>query len=152
MERKLFFEISKTSRLIKRLLDNGKNKSYIDKITGNHGHIIGFIYENSGKDVFQKDIEKNFNIRPSTATNMRKIMEKNSLIERKGCKQDARLKRIVLTQKAIDIHQFIMNDFEQFNEMITKGISEEELSVFFSVLDKVNRNISPEKEEKEDKQ
>ena len=140
-KRKIFFELSKTSRNIKRLLDNGKNKSYIDKITGNHGHIIGFIYENKEKDLFQKDIEKKFNIRPSTASNMLRTMEKNGLIERKESKDDARLKRVVLTKKSLDIQQFIMRDLDEFNEKMTKGINEQELDLFFSVIDKINSNI-----------
>ena len=86
--RKIFFELGKTSRNIKRLLDTGKNKSYIDKITGNHGHIIGFIYENSEKDLFQKDIEKKFNIRPSTASNMLRFFDS---IKRINKIQDAEL-------------------------------------------------------------
>ena len=140
-KRKIFFELSKTSRNIKRFLDGGKNKPYIDKITGNHGHIIGFIYENREKDLFQKDIEKKFNIRPSTASNMLRTMEKNGLIERRASKDDARLKRVVLTKKSLDIQEFIIRDFDEFNEKMTKGINEEELSLFFSVLDKINSNI-----------
>lgn len=139
--RKIFFELSGTSRNIKRILDNGKNKPYIDKITGNHGHIIGFLYENKEKDLYQKDIEKKFNIRPSTASNMLQTMEKNGLIERKGSKDDGRLKKVVLTKKSLDIHEFVMRDLDAFNEKMTEGISEEELSLFFSVLDKINMNI-----------
>lgn len=140
-KRKIFFELSRTSRNIKKFLDNGKNKPYIDKITGNHGHIIGFIYENREKDLFQKDIEKKFGIRPSTASTMLRTMEKNGLIERKSSKDDARLKRVVLTKKSLDIQEFIMRDFDLFDEKMTEGISEEELLLFFSVLDKINNNI-----------
>lgn len=139
--KKIFFELTKTSRNIKRLLDNGKNKPYIEKITGNHGHIIGYIYENRDKDIYQKDIEQRFNIRPSTASNMLKTMEKNGLIERKSSKEDARLKRLVLTKKSMDIQDLIFEDFEKFNEKITKGISEKELEMFFLLLDKINQNI-----------
>lgn len=139
--KKIFFELTKTSRNIKRLLDNEKNKPYVEKITGNHGHIIGYIYENRDKDIYQKDIEQRFNIRPSTASNMLKTMEKNGLIERKSSKEDARLKRLVLTKKSMDIQDLIFKDFEKFNEKITKGISESELEMFFLLLDKINQNI-----------
>lgn len=140
-KKKVFTEIHATSRLIKRVLDSGKNKPYIEKVTGNHGHIIGFIFINRDRNIYQKDIEKEFNIRPSTATNMLKLMEKNGLIERQCDENDARLKRIVLTKKAIDIQQFILRDFEMFNDMLTKGIDEKDLEVFFDVLDKVNNNL-----------
>lgn len=140
-DKKVFFELSKTSRNIKRILDNGKNKSHIDKITGNHGHIIGFLYENRDRSIYQKDIEENFNIRPSTASNMLKTMEKNGLIERKSSKEDARYKKVVLTKKSLDVQEFILRDFNSFNEKMTEGISEEDLAFFFSLLDKINQNI-----------
>ncbi len=32
----------------------------VDEVTVMHGWIIGFIYENSSREIFQKDIEPNF--------------------------------------------------------------------------------------------
>lgn len=140
-ERRISFEIHRTDRLIKRLLDNGKNKPYVEKITGNHGHIIGFIYANKEKNIYQKDIEKRFHIRPSTATNMLKLMEKNGLIIRTADEHDSRLKKITLTKKAIDVQQIVVEDFESFDQKIKNGISEQELAQFYAVLDKINRNL-----------
>ncbi len=37
---------------------------------------------NEGKEIFQKDIEAEFNIRRSTATGILKLMEKNGFINR----------------------------------------------------------------------
>jgi hypothetical protein len=34
-----------------------------------------------------------------------------------------------------------MRDLDEFNEKMTKGINEQELDLFFSVLDKINSNI-----------
>jgi DNA-binding MarR family transcriptional regulator len=44
--------------------------------------IIGFLDMNEGKEIFQKDIEAEFNIRRSTATGILKLMEKNGFINR----------------------------------------------------------------------
>ena len=66
--RKLGFEISLTSRLIRRYFDNDTTKLYIDKMTGTHGWAIGYFYHNRDKDIFQKDFEQEVNIRRSTAT------------------------------------------------------------------------------------
>ena len=145
-EKQIHFQIHRTSRLIKRYIDNTHTKSSIDNMTGNHGYIIGYIYENRDRDVFQRDIEKEFNLRGSTVTNMLNLMEKNGLIERKSVDGDRRLKKIALTDKAIEIQQLVINDFEKLEKTISKGIDEKDAEVFFSVLDKINSNIKEESE------
>lgn len=140
----IHFQLHRTSRLIKRYIDNTHAKSYIDNVTGNHGYIIGFIYENRDRDIFQRDIEKEFNLRGSTVTNMLNLMEKNGLIERKSVDGDRRLKKIALTDKAMEIQQLVINDFEKLEKTISKGIDKKDVEVFFSVLDKINSNIKEE--------
>lgn len=145
-EKVIHFQLHRTSRLIKRYIDNSHNKTYIDNMTGNHGFIIGFIYENRDRNVFQRDIEKEFNLRGSTVTNMLNLMEKNGLIVRQSVDGDKRLKKIVLTGKAMEIQQLIISDFERLEKTISKGIDEKDLDVFFSVLSKINSNIKEESE------
>ena len=140
-KRAVFFEIQKTSRIIGRCLERKKNKKSIDKATGNHGRIIGFIFANRDRDIFQRDIEKAFNIRRSTATNVLKLMEKNELIRREGVDYDARLKKIVLTKKAFDIQKTICDDFESLEKKLVEGVSQTDLEIFFKVLDKINENM-----------
>lgn len=140
-EKRLSFQIHKTSRLIRRFLDNSKKKECIEKTTDCHGHILGYIYDNREKDIFQKDIEREFNIRPSTATNMLKLMEKNGMIVRVSVENDARLKKIVLTKKALDIHNFIELDLDSLENRLSKNVTEQEREVFFKVLEKINNNI-----------
>ena len=145
-EKQLHFQIHRTSRLIKRYIDNTHTKAYIDNMTGNHGYILGFVYENRDRDIFQRDIEKEFNLRGSTVTNMLNLMEKNGLIERKSVDGDRRLKKIVLTENACEIQQHVLSDIERLEETISKGIDKKDIEVFFSVLDKINSNIKEESE------
>lgn len=74
--RKIGFEIHRSSRLVKRYLDKDATKIYVDNLTGTHGRAIGYLYHNSHKDIFQKDFEQEFDIRPSTASNILYLMEK----------------------------------------------------------------------------
>ena len=143
-EKQLHFQIHRTSRLIKRYIDNTHTKAYIDNMTGNHGYILGFVYENRDRDIFQRDIEKEFNLRGSTVTNMLNLMKKNGLIERKSVDGDRRLKKIVLTENACEIQQHVLSDIERLEKTITKGIGKKDIEVFFSVLDKINSNIKEE--------
>lgn len=139
--KKLGFEIHKTSRIIKRYMELDATKSYVDKMTGTHGWAIGYFYKNRDRDVFQKDFEQEFNIRRSTASAILSLMEKNELIIRESVPYDARLKKITLTQKAVEIQSIVNEAVDKFENTIKQDISDEELKVFFRVLDKINNNI-----------
>ncbi len=140
-KRKIGFEIHRSSRLVKRYLNKDTTGIFIDNMTGTHGRAIGYFYHNSHRDIFQKDFEQEFDIRPSTASNILFLMEKNGLITRESVPYDARLKKITLTKKAIDIHHLIESTLDKFEENLKAGISDEELSIFFRVIDKLNNNI-----------
>ena len=139
--RKLGFELHRSSRLVKRYMDNDASKLYIDKMTGTHGWAIGFFYHNRDRDIFQKDFEQEFNIRRSTASNILALIEKNGLITRESVPYDARLKKITLTQKALDIQCIVDKAFESLEETMKKDITDEDLQMFFRVIDKINNNL-----------
>ena len=148
--RRLGFEIHKTSRIIKRYMDSDATKSYVDKMTGTHGRALGYFANNRDRDIFQKDFEQEFNIRRSTASAILSLMEKNDLIKRESVPYDARLKKITLTEKALEIHSVVHEAFDRFEETMKKDISDEELETFFRVLDKINSNME-RNDEKDDK-
>ncbi len=140
-DRRIGFELHRSSRIVKRYMDNDASKSYVERITGTHGRVIGYLYNNRHRDIFQKDFEKEFDIRRSTASKILSLMEGNDLIKRESVSYDARLKRIVLTEKALEVQSVVEAAFSKMEEKIKEGISEEELTVFFRVLDKVNKNM-----------
>ena len=79
-------------------LDIGKPSG----LTPSQCRIMGFIMDNGGRPVYQKDIEADFNIRRSTATRLLQSMEHKDLIMREPEENDGRLKRIRLTEKAAE--------------------------------------------------
>ncbi len=141
MEKRMDFELHRTSRIVRRYMDNDASKSYVEKMTGTHGWAVGFFYNNRHKDVFQKDFEKEFDIRRSTASNILSLMESNDLIKRESVPYDARLKKITLTPKALEIQSVVEDAFSRLDQKMKEGISEEEMEVFFRVLEKINSNL-----------
>lgn len=139
-KRTIGLEIRALNNLIKRYVHSTKPLE-LDCSTGVHGWALRFFYENRDKDIFQRDFEERFSIRRSTATNMLKLMEANGLIVRQNVEHDARLKKIVLTDKAIEIHKKIGKHIEITEKLLSKGISEEELAVFYDIIDKVKANL-----------
>lgn len=139
-EKRIGFEIRCINNLFKRYIELNKPPE-LDETTGIHGWAIKYLYENRDKEIFQKDFETRFSIRRSTATNMLKLMEVKGLIERVSVPKDARLKKIVLTGKAINIHKQIEKNIMDFEKQLSRGLSEEEIESFFRILDKIKNNM-----------
>ena len=134
-------EIRKTDNMLKRSHINSELHKKIQNITGTNGWIIGFLADNSDKDIFQKDIEEIFSLRRSTVSNMVQLMEKKGFITRESVDYDARLKKLVLTQKALEIHKAVLADVAENEKKLKSGISEEELKIFFDVIGKIQKNL-----------
>ena len=94
-------KINRISRSIDRYFDR-KRCSKNECIPRSQGMMIGYIMDNQGQNIFQKDIEAEFHLSGATVTNMLKSLEKKGYIVRTPMENDARLKRIELTQKALD--------------------------------------------------
>ncbi|MCQ2478306.1 MAG: MarR family transcriptional regulator, partial [Clostridia bacterium] len=102
---------------------------------------IGYFFNNRDKDIFQRDFESHFSIRRSTATQILKLMEQRGLIIRKSVENDARLKKIVHTDKALEIQKIIEQDIKKREKRLRNGLSKEEINTFFSVIDKLKANL-----------
>lgn len=139
-KRQLGFEIRNLNNCVKRFVQSTK-PAELEESTGVHGWAIRYFYENRDKDVFQRDFEVRFSIRRSTATNMLKLMEKNGLITREPVKYDARLKKIVLTEKAIEIHKKANKNIQMIENTLKSGITDEDLETFYRVVDKIKANL-----------
>lgn len=129
--------ISKLSNQIRRRLDSYSTKS---GVSGSQGRVLHFVLAQP-EDVFQRDIEQEFNMRPPSATELLKTMEKNGLIRRESTAQDARLKKIIVTEKATGLVGQVFPDLEELEQDLTKGISPEQLEVFFLVVERMSENL-----------
>ena len=145
-DRKIGPEIHCTDLKLSRNLSAHVRKSGVDEVTMMHGWIIRYLYENREQDIFQKDIEQRFAVGRSTVTNLIQLMEKKGFVKRESVKQDARLKKVILTEKGIArlcsiLHCEIEDIVEHIEEELSEGISEEELHIFYKVLDRINQNV-----------
>ena len=99
-----------------------------DDLTTMQKHVLKFILlETMHRDLYQKDVEEEFQVRKPTATGILKLMEKNGYIYRESARQDARLKRIVPTEKAENIRLAILKSIEENEEAMVRGIPKEDL-------------------------
>lgn len=142
------FEIRTLSNLIHRRI-NQMVSEVDDSLTAHHNWVLAYLIEHQEEHPVQKDIEQHFSIRRSTASHMLQLMEHNGYIERRSDSQDARRKSIVITQKGMDARLCMIARTQQFEEMLQKGFSPEELASFSQMLQRMAENISSDLENKE---
>ena len=118
-ERQLGFEIRTLNNCVKRFVHSTRPPEF-EESTGVHGWAIRYFYENRNKDIFQRDFEKKFSIRRSTASRMLKTMEQKGFIERLSVESDARLKKIVLTEKAVQNHEKIIESIKKREKLVVQ--------------------------------
>ena len=130
--------VSKLSNKLRRRIDAFSTR---DHMSGSQGKVLHFLLTQTG-DVFQKDIEDEYTLRPSTATELLKKMEQNGLIRREALPGDARRKRIIVTEKALSYKDDVMADITQLEAGLTRGIPPEDMATFFRVIKKMLENMA----------
>lgn len=70
--------------------------------------------------MYQKDIEKEFDIRKSTATEILKLMEKNGFIFRECSKEDGRMKEIIPTEKSLAMQKEIVENIRSIETKLRR--------------------------------
>ena len=113
----------------------------VDEVTVMHGWILGFLYENQERLVFQKDIEAEFSIAKSTVTCIVKLMEKKGYIRRESVESDGRLKKLALTELGRKIHEQHISHVEVLEAQCKRNITPEEIQSFLVVAEKLKRNL-----------
>lgn len=141
-ERQIGFQIKAINNMIRRKLDIRFAEAGLEEISGMQGPLLGFLDRHTGEgDVFQRDLEKHFNIRRSTATVMLQNLEQKGYLVRESVDSDGRLKRIVLTDKAREMNREIRKQIDEFNWELENGITPEEKQLFLQISDKIIKNL-----------
>ena len=92
------FQLHSLSNQLKRRMEHSPALSHMDDtVTRNNGWILTYLSYHSDRDIYQKDIENDFCIRPSSVSKVIRLMETKGLIRREAVPSDARLKKLVLT-------------------------------------------------------
>lgn len=139
-------EIKKTQNLIFRLLEAKSKGDVENSLTFADRHICGYLLRQKDKPVFQRDIEKEFSLRRSSASMQLAKMEEKGLILRKTDDTDKRLKEISLTKKAEDELTSSFKKVDTLESMVVKDLSDEEIESFLKTLKKIQDAVIRESE------
>ena len=140
-------EIGHEIRVIQRMIhhkieafraENGDTLTFVQTRT------LSFLLKHPEQDIFQKDLEKELNIRRSTATEILNVLERDGYIERQSVCGDKRLKKLVPTQKAIDLGTRAMAHIQLMESLLAKDITPSDLETFYRVTDQIKKNLKGE--------
>lgn len=135
-----------TGKMINRISNRLRRRSLKVQesigISGAQGNILDYILvESVHRNVYQKEIEKEFGLRPSTATEALKLLEEKGLICRIPEEKDGRYKRIVFTQKARDVQTALRREIEESESVLLREISVSEQRQFLEIAEKMLQNL-----------
>lgn len=134
------FQVHRLHILCKRLVDQRAFGDLAEKPTKTQTWVMNYLYENQDRDVFQRDIQEQFDVRRSTVTGILQLMEKNGWITRQSVGEDARLKKIMLTPQAIELHERVGACIRKTEEQLAQGLTPQEKAEFLRLCDKIRHN------------
>ena len=130
--------IWRLDRSIKRSLDR---LAISTGINGAEGRVIHFLLMNQDRDIFQKDLEMEFEMRPSTASELLKKMESKGYIVRESDKSDARLKKILVTDKSRINEDRIRKGVFKLEREAEGRLSKEDVETFKRISAEIKNNL-----------
>ena len=115
----------------------------IEFMGGPQGQVIRFLErrEHEQELTLIKDIEQEFNITKSVASNLVKRMVQNGLVELEVSPSDKRAKFVHLTEKSRSQMKQVKSFFDRMNSSLLDGISEENLAIFEEVMGQLQANV-----------
>ena len=121
---------------------NGFQEKEESGLTPVQRHLLNYILlESLSRDLYQKDIEAEFQVRRSTATGILQLLEKNGFIIRQSVAADARLKKLVPTDKAKRYREGLIAGIVKQEELLRKGLSKQEIGSCIYVLRHMLENL-----------
>ena len=123
-----------------------------DSLTTNMQRLVlhYILFQSLQRDIYQKDVEKEFQIRRSTATGDAQDIGEERIYHERAGEADARLKKLVPTEKAKGVRQHIMDNIHYIEELLARDIPGEKLAVCREVLQQMSENLSGDEKKREE--
>lgn len=136
--------IRSLNNAIARRFDAGRpDREVLERITCANRWVIGYLVEQAraGRDVYQRDLEETFGITRSTVSKVLNLMVRKGLIERQSVAHDARLKKLVLLPKALELSARMRTYAESVERELLAGFSPEEVEHLFDYIRRMKKNL-----------
>lgn len=135
------YEVKKLDNLFSRRINSFTEHSDLKDVTRMHAWIIGFLYRNRNRDIFQRDVEAEFQVARSTATNVLQLMVRKGYIIKEPVDYDDRLKKLILTDKGMQVEALIQRNIGEIEARLSSSITAEEKAEFLRIIRKLKASL-----------
>ena len=114
-------------------------------ITSTQGYVLGYLSrrQNAGDlPIYAKDVEQHFGVKHSTVSGILQRLESKGFLLIEPDDTDRRCKKILLTEKALQIHGKILENIIATEELLYRDMTEQEQADFTALLQKAMENIT----------
>ena len=144
-EEQIGYQIKELCRLLdKAIYYKGLLNTNGDAGTARDGWMLGYLYHRRDKEVFQKDMEADFHMAKSSVTAALQGLEKNGYIRREPVERDARLKKIVVTERGIQLHDSIKQSIEDMERKLAADLTPEQRQQLFAMWEQIKHRLEQE--------
>jgi len=128
---------------LQRRVNGVLDVKYKKSLSGLNVWIICFIAgkTDEGIEVFQNDLEPELGVTRSAVSRCLTLLEQKGMITRVPSDEDARRKKLMLTEEGWEVAETMKEDSEATEKQLRKGFSEEELNTLLSLMERVYENI-----------
>ncbi len=144
-EMTLGLQLKQTSKTIKKYVQNkieNNFKEHAVHITLSEGMIMHYVYKHSDEIVTAKTLIARFSLSKATMSQTLTSLLRKGLIHYDECKNDGRMKRIILSKKAEKLESDINQSLTESDAFFKDAFTEEEFSTFITLLDKLRQHVS----------
>lgn len=114
-------------------------------VTYPQSRVLTRLFGQLGKrDVNQRDLEYALGIKASSVSSLVRNLEQKGFITCERLPQDTRNKRIILTEKGLELRHMLDSARDQAEDTLTRGLSQEQVEVFQVCLRQVMDNLGIE--------
>ena len=110
-------------------------------LTRSQMEVLMYLIKSRDKDISGRDIEKFFDLTNPTVSGILDRLENKGFIIRKTCSEDARIKHIKVTDKAIEIKEQSKRMRREIQKKLFEGMSKEDIATISYLLDKILNNM-----------
>lgn len=139
--RQVGLELIGLNNTLRRMAGEPQQPDCCERMTSMQIMILGYLDDHRDEDVFQKDLEKIFRIRRSTATGILKVMEREGYLTRRPVPQDARLKKLTLTARGQSFCNEAKRRSDEIEKKMLRGMTDREIETLFSLLGRLRDNL-----------
>ena len=141
MDRMISKTIKEFDKAITSHVSNHGNVLHEQKVNLTQIQIMVYLWEHAEEEVCQKDLEGFLRLKKASITGALEAMEKKNLISRRTSVHDGRKKIVEISRAVRSNIRDMIKEYRTIDEKMLKGISEEELGLFFSVIERMKENL-----------